>query len=271
MPETDLPPEVDTTKPHSARIYDFLLGGKDHFAADRQVAEQTMAAWPSLRVAARENRAFIGRAVRALAEAGVDQFLDIGSGLPTARNVHEVAQAVNPAARVVYCDNDPIVLAHARALLTSTPAGKCAYIHADLREPEKILADPATRETLDFTRPIALVLTAVLHFLLPEDHPERIVRTLVDPLAPGSYVIATHGTGEYAPREQSDGVSVAYCGPGLNAVSRDSAEFADLAFAGLELIPPGVVPTAEWRPNPPDAPRPSPAETGTNAGVALKR
>src|ERR1700758_3361630 len=170
MPNAELPPGIDVSKPHSARIYNYLLGGKDNFAADREVAGQAISAWPAMRTAARENRAFVGRAVRYLVgEAGIDQFLDIGSGLPTASNVHEVAQAANPAARVVYADNDPIVLAHARALLTSTPEGRCAYIHADLRDPEKILADPAVRETLDFSRPIALFIVAILHFIPDEE------------------------------------------------------------------------------------------------------
>ena len=199
------PPEMDITRPHPARIYDYMLGGKDNFAVDREVADQVLAAWPAMRISARENRKFIGRAIRYLAgEAGIGQFLDVGSGLPTVANVHEVAQAVNPAARVVYADNDPLVLAHARALLTSSPEGKCAYIHADLREPEKILSDPVTRETLDFTRPVALILAAVVHFLLPEDDPARIIGTLVDALPPGSYVVASHGSTEYGSQEEAD-------------------------------------------------------------------
>src|SRR6201985_311096 len=148
MPEkSDLPMDIDTSKPHSARIYDYYLGGKNHFAADRAIADKTLAAAPFARTMARENRAFLGRAVRYLAEeAGIRQFLDIGSGLPTTGNVHEVAQSVDPSCRVVYVDNDPLVLAHARALLTSTPEGRTAYIHADLREPGAILSDKTTKE-----------------------------------------------------------------------------------------------------------------------------
>src|SRR6266581_2390692 len=178
-----------SSPPHAARVYDFYLGGKDHFTADRETGQALMRVVPTIRAAARENRAFLGRAVRFLvAEAGIRQFLDIGTGLPSANNVHEVAQGLVPACRVVYVDNDPIVLAHARALLTSSAAGKTAYIHADLREPEKILADPVTTATLDFSQPIALMLVAVLHFVPDEAQPRRIVDTLLDALPSGSYL-----------------------------------------------------------------------------------
>lgn len=263
-----LPPEIDTSRPHSARIYNYWLGGKDNFAADRAIAEQVIAAWPGIRVAARENRAFIGRAVRFLAaEAGIGQFLDIGSGLPTASNVHEVAQAVNPAARVVYADNDPIVLAHARALLTSTPQGRCAYIQADLREPEKILADPAVRETLDFGQPIALLMNAVVQFLPPASDPKNLIKTLVDALPPGSYVAASHATSEYG---VPDAAANAYARSGVDLTLRDGREFADLVFDGLKLMPPGVVVLSEWRPDPDSGPWPSSAEISVNAGLARK-
>jgi hypothetical protein len=209
--------------------------------------------------------------VRFLAgEAGIDQFLDIGSGLPTASNVHEVAQAINPAARVVYVDNDPLVLAHARALLTSRPEGRCAYIHADLRDPEEILGAPSTCETLDFGRPIALILAAVAHFLLPEDDPARIVKTLVDALPSGSYVVASHGSTEYGTQEEADAVLRVIEAGGGRVAPRDSSDFADLVFSGLELVPPGVVLPPEWRPNPPGGPRPGARELGMNAGVARK-
>jgi hypothetical protein len=158
---TDTPPGIDTSKQHSARMYDYYLGGKNHFAADREAAEKALAAVPTARTGARENRAFLGRAVRYLAaEAGIRQFLDIGTGLPTSNPVHEVAQSVAPSARIVYVDNDLLVLAHARALLTSSPQGRTAYIQADLREPEAILADPVTREVLDFSQPVALMLVS---------------------------------------------------------------------------------------------------------------
>ena len=167
---SELPPEIDTSRPHSARMYDYFIGGKNHFAADRQTASEVLRNSPHVQIAARENRAFLGRAVRYLATdvneggAGIRQFLDIGTGLPTMNNVHDVAQDVTPSARVVYVDNDPLVLTHARALLTSAPEGRTAYIQADLRDPAAILADPATRDVLDFGEPIALMLVAILHF-----------------------------------------------------------------------------------------------------------
>jgi hypothetical protein len=252
-------------------MYNYYLGGKDHFAADRAAAEQAIKAFPAIRIAARENRAFIRRAIAYLAsEAGVGQFLDIGSGLPTAGAVHEVAQGINPAARVVYVDNDPLVLAHARALLTSTPEGRCAYIHADLREPRTILDDPATRATLDFSRPIALVLAAVLHFIPDEGEPERIVATLLDALPSGSYLVASHGTPEYLPEETEQALTRAYTTGGMNVTVRDSGQFGRLAFPGLELVPPGLLVISEWRPAPDAGPRPLPWEVAVNGAVARK-
>jgi SAM-dependent methyltransferase len=193
-------PVFDPTKPHSARVYDYYLGGKDNFAADRETGHRAMQSWPAVRTAVRENRAFLGRAVRYLAaDAGIRQFLGIGTGLPSADNVHEVAQAVAPESCVVYVDNNPIVLAHARALLTSVPEGCTAYIDADLRDPETILASPEVAETLDLSRPVALMLVAVLHFLVDADDPGRVVATLLDALAPGSYLAASHVTPEHDP------------------------------------------------------------------------
>jgi S-adenosyl methyltransferase len=265
----ELPPEIDISKPHPARIYDYGLGGKNHFAADREVADKVLAAKPTLRVTARENRAFLGRAVRYLAgERGIRQFLDIGTGLPTTGNTHEVAQEVAPESRVVYVDNDPLVLAHARALLTSSPEGRTAYINADLRDPAAILADPATQEVLDFRRPVALVLVAVLHFIEDDDKPAGILRTLLDTLAPGSYLVATHGTAEFD-REAMTAVERDYRAAGISTQLRDGDEFARLAFSGLEIVPPGVVLAPEWRPDS-DAPRPAPAEVGVYGGVARK-
>jgi hypothetical protein len=263
------PPEIDISRAHSARMYDYYLGGKNNFAADREAAEKVIQIWPA-RIAAREGRKFLGRTVRYLAaEAGITQFLDIGTGLPTANPVHEVAQAVTPSARVVYVDNDPLVLAHARALLTSSPEGRTAYIHADLRDPESILNDPVTQSVLDFNRPIALMLVAVVHFVLDEDKPAELIKTLVDALPSGSYVVASHITMEHNP----DGLAAgqrAYRGAGVSAQARDSAHFAELAFAGLDLMPPGVVLVSEWRPDD-DGPRPSPAEVSFYGGVARKR
>ncbi len=264
-----LPTEIDTSRPHPARIYDYLLGGKDNFAADRETATVALQAWPAARTAARENRAFLGRAVRYLAaEAAITQFLDIGSGLPSVGNVHEVAQDVRPAAHVVYVDNDPIVLAHARALLASSPEGRCAYIHADLRDPDYILRHQATRDTLDFSEPIALILCAVLHFVPDEDQPGPIVKKLVDALPPGSYVVSSHTTAELAP-QNIYGAGRAYRRGGVRGALRTADEFADLVFSGLTLVPPGVVLVSEWRPEPGTL-LPSAAEVTTFGAVARK-
>jgi S-adenosyl methyltransferase len=261
--------KIDTSKPHAARIYDYLLGGKDHFAVDRKTAEAAIAAIPTGRTAAREKRAFLGRAVRYLVnEAGIRQFLDIGTGLPSANNVHEVAQAAAPESRVVYVDNDPIVLSHARALLTSTPEGRSAYIEADLCEPEKILADPAIASTLDFTKPVALMLVGVLHFVPDEANPAHAVTTLLDALPRGSYLAASHGAPEFNP----DGAAAwtrTYRASGVPFQLRTSDEFTELAFGGLEFVDPGLVVVSDWRPDGPD-PRPLPEEVGIVGGIAKK-
>jgi S-adenosyl methyltransferase len=210
-----------------------------------------------------------GRAVGYLAgDSGVRQFLDIGTGLPTADNVHEVAQAIVPSARVVYVDNDPLVLAHARALLTSSEEGRTAYIHADLRSPAEILSSPVVREVLDFSQPVALVLVGILHFLADKDEPERIIDTLLDALPPGSYLTASHLNPEHDPVGVAARVR-AYQAGGVTVQARDSSEFAALAFRDLELVPPGVVSVSEWRPESP-GPRPTPAEVSCYGGVARK-
>jgi hypothetical protein len=266
MPE--LPTGIDTSRPHPARTYDYFLGGKNNFAADREVADKVLAGWPAIRVGVRENRKFLARVVTYLAgEAGIRQFLDIGTGLPTADNVHEVAQSVAPTARVVYADNDPLVLAHARALLTSSPEGRTAYIHADLRDPASILNDPVTRDVLDFTQPIALMLVAILHMIPDEEKPAEIVATLLDALPPGSYVVASHITGEH--NEGAAAAEGRFQQASLKAQWRDSDVFARLAFDGLDLVPPGVVLTSEWRNDEP-GPRPTAADVSAYGGVARK-
>jgi hypothetical protein len=203
---------------------------------------------PSTVFAARANRAFLGRAVRYLAnEAGIRQFLDIGTGIPTAGNTHEVAQAASPQARVVYVDNDPIVLAHARALMASHPAGATAFIQADLHEPGKILADPALRSTLDLGKPVALMLIAILHFFADEDKPRAIVAELLDALPSGSYLAVTHSTADFSPGEVS-GVAEATRQAGVRYTPRSQAEVATF-FTGLDLVDPGMVPVLAWRPD----------------------
>jgi hypothetical protein len=184
-------------------------------------------------------------------------------------NVHEVAQAVQPSARVVYVDNDPIVLAHGRALLASSPQGRCAYLQADIRDPEYILRHPLTRETLDFGRPVALILNAMLHFFADEEEPGKIVETVLAALPSGSYVAASHGTAEYSPAQRVDGGVQAYRQGGMPVHMRDGSDFADLAFKGLTLVPPGVVVVSEWRREPGSFPPPA-DEIGINGAVARK-
>jgi hypothetical protein len=265
----NLPPGIDFSRPHTARMYDYLLGGKDHFAVDRETMETGLRSWPGARVYARENRKFLARAVEYLVkEAGVRQFLDIGTGLPSANNTHEVAQRFAPDSRVAYVDNDPLVLVHAQALLTSNPAGRTAYVQADLREPEAILAHPGVRGTLDFNQPIALMLVAILHFLPDEDDPGALVRTLMSALPPGSYLVASHVTAELDP-DGVHGMERAYRAGGLWAGARDAADFGRTFFTGLELVDPGLVVISEWRP-PAGEPVPTPREVSSNGAVARK-
>jgi hypothetical protein len=243
-----LPPEINTGTAHPARVYDYWLGGKDNFAADRELGNAIIKAMPSTVSAARANRAFLGRAVRYLAgEAGIRQFLDIGTGIPTAGNTHKVAQAAAPEARVVYVDNDPIVLAHARALMPSDPAGATAFIQADLRDPGKILASPVLRATLDLGQPVALMLIAILHFLAVEDDPCGIVAELLGALPSGSYLAVTHSTADFSPGEVT-GVAEATRQAGVRYTPRSQAEVAAF-FDGLDLVDPGVVPVLAWRPD----------------------
>lgn len=250
-------------------MYDYYLGGTNHFAADRELADQVLATVPSARITARENRAFLGRAVRFLAgEAGIRQFLDIGTGLPTSGNVHEVAQAIAPESRVVYVDNDPLVMAYARTLLTSSPEGRTAYIQADLRDPEAILSSQAVRETLDLSRPVALMIVGLLHFVPDSALPREAIAAILDALPPGSYLAASHTSAEHD-REQWALVQRAYEIRGIPGQFRDSGEFARLAFSGLDLVHPGVVLVSDWRP---DAfgPRPAPVEVSVYGGVARR-
>ena len=265
----DLPAGIDFSRPHTARMYDYLLGGKDHFAIDRETMEVGLRSWPGARVYARENRKFLARAVEYLVrEAGVRQFLDIGTGLPSANNVHEVAQRFAPDSRVAYVDSDPLVLVHAQALLTSNPAGRTAYVQADLREPEKILAHPVVRDTLDFSQPIALMLVAILHFIPDDDDPGALVRTLMSGLPPGSYLVSSHVTAELDP-EGVHGMERAYRAGGLWAGARSADEFGETFFAGLELVDPGLVLISDWRPTG-LGPTPSPREVSSNGAVGRK-
>jgi len=261
----------DTAKAQPARMYDFLLGGKNHFGPDREAASGLLYSLPNARTTVRENRAFLGRAVRYLAaEAGIRQFLEIGAGLPAEDSVHAVAQSVAPDSRVVYVDNDPAVIVHARAELTSHPDGQVAYLQADLRDPAAILRAPEVRSTLAFTRPVALLLLTVLNYILDEDGPAEIVATLLDALPPGSYLVASVATGDFNdPQVVADGMAAAEK-MGLRLQSRSAEEFADIALTRVELIPPGLVPVSEWRPEDETAPRPLPAEVAFYGAVGRK-
>jgi hypothetical protein len=232
--------------PHPARVYNVWIGGKDAYAADRAAAAEVARCRPQVVAGARSNRAFLARAVRYLAgQRGIRQFLDIGPGLPAPGATHTVAQAIAPQTRVVYADNDPLVLAHARALLTSLPEGACDYLDADLRDPELIIRDAA--RTLDFTQPAAIMLVAVLHFIPDAGDPQGIVAALTGALAPGSFVAVSHLTGDFAPSQVGAGVAAYNALVPAGITARGHAQVTAL-FGGLPLVAPGVVPVNEWRP-----------------------
>ncbi|MBL7486843.1 SAM-dependent methyltransferase [Frankia sp. AgB1.9] len=264
------PTELHTDRPHSARMYDYYLDGKTNYPADREAAEQVLATFPSAGITARQNRAFLGRATRHLAQAGVEQFLDVGAGIPTSPNLHEVAQSVTPRARVVYADNDPIVLAHARALLASSPEGATAYLEADLRRPADILASHELAETLDLSRPVGLSLLAVLHFVPDADDPTAIVRELVDALPAGSYLMLSHATADFVPAETTHRNTDVYQRRGIPFQARDRAQVAALVPDTMEIIDPGVTSVHRWHPDAQPADY-SDAEISTYGLVARKR
>ena len=242
--ESRAPAGIDTTVAHGARIYDYLLGGKNNYAVDREAAERALAVVPVLRDMAWENRRFLGRVVRFLAgEAGIRQFIDIGAGLPAQGNVHEVAQATAPGVRVVYVDNDPIVRVHGTALLAKDDS--TTIIQADLRQPEEILEHPQLRKLIDFGEPVAILLITVLHFLGPEEDPFGIVAYLRDAMIPGSYLALSHATADQHPEAVASGVRAVAQG-GVRVTPRSRAEIERL-FAGFELVEPGLVYIPEWR------------------------
>ena len=255
--------EIDTSVPQSARIWNYWLGGKDHFPADRAAGNQFLEVFPGIADVARASRRLLTRAIRYLAgEAGIRQFLDIGTGLPTADNTHEVAQRIAPESRIVYVDNDPVVLAHARAVLTSTPGGATDYIDADLRDPDKILE--AAAATLDFSQPIALMLMGIMGHVTDDDEARSIVRRLLEALPSGSYLVLYDGTdtdkaGVEAQERYNQSGAVPY-------VLRSPERIAGF-FEGLELVEPGVVPCPRWRPDPVDSDAP---EVHAVGGVGRK-
>jgi len=262
--------DLQTDRPHPARVYDYLLGGKDNYAADRESAAAGLRANPNSRVPPRENRAFLRRAVRYLAgEAGISQFLDIGTGIPTSPNVHEVAQEIQPRARIVYVDNDPIVLAQARALLTTGPAGETAYIDADLRDIDAILGSASLRRTLDLSQPVGLLLIAVMHFIPDEDDPWALTARLLAALPSGSFLALSHLTGDFDPAAW-EGVVAVYRRSGVTMQVRPKPDI-ERFFAGLDLIDPGVVSLPKWRPDPRHVGSPSSdAAVSVYGGVARK-
>lgn len=242
------PPGIDTTVPHSARFWDWLLGGKDNYPVDRAVGEQVLGIDPDLRDAARADRGFLVRAVRYLVgEQGIRQLLDIGTGLPTVNNTHEVAQATAPECRIVYVDNDPLVLVHARALLTSTPEGVTAYLDADVRDPDKILREAA--RTLDFSQPVSLMLLGVINYIIDDAEAHAVVKRLVGALPSGSYLAISHPTAEIH-GEAVDASMRHWNENGGTPIRHRTRQQVISLFDGLELLQPGVVSCSFWRPDP---------------------
>jgi hypothetical protein len=261
-----VPPGIDTTKANVARVYDYWLGGDHNFQADRDVARTIIALDPNFRAVARANRAFLGRAVRFLAgQQGIRQFLDIGSGIPTGNNVHQVAQDAAPGSRVVYVDNDDVAVAHSRLLLQDNP--DATIIQADLREPDKILADPETQLLLDFTQPVAVLLDAVLHFIPGNDQAERIVATLRAALAPGSYLVIGHACQDERQDLASSFETVYNSRVTAQVRFRTRGEITRLCD-GFTLLDPGLVWIPQWRPDSPDDVPADPAKYWALVGVA---
>jgi O-methyltransferase involved in polyketide biosynthesis len=236
----------NTEIPHSARVYDYMLGGKDNYPPDREVGDQLLAAMPFVRDVVRANRAFLQRAVRFAAEAGVTQFLDLGAGLPTSPSTHEVAQAVDPDARVAYVDSDPILLSHARTLLPAG-GGRTAVVQADVRDPQRTLDQPELRELLDFDQPMTLMLIGLMHLFGDKDDPYGMVARYVERLAPGSYVLFSQFTADFTPEtaDKMERISADAGEPVAMRTAEQVAKFAD----GLDLVDPGVVQMPYWRPD----------------------
>jgi hypothetical protein len=251
----------------SSLIWNYWLGGKDNYAADRQAGDKVAAMLPSIVAQARADRAFLGRAIRYLAGgAGIRQFLDVGTGLPTADNTHEVAQQVAPESRIVYADNDPLVLMHARALLTSTPQGACDYVEGDLHDPDKILAEAA--RTLDFAQPVALMLLGIVHHISDTDEAYSIVRRLMAALVPGSFLTINHSTSAVHGAAMEDAVRH-WNRVGTPPMTLRSPQQIARFFDGLDLLAPGVVSCSRWRPGPSPGGE-QPAEVDEFCGVARK-
>ncbi|OLB74779.1 MAG: hypothetical protein AUI14_22605 [Actinobacteria bacterium 13_2_20CM_2_71_6] len=261
------PDSIDIERPSAARIYDYWLGGSHNFAVDREVARQVTGLIPDTPLIMQANRAFLHRAVHHLAETGIRQFLDIGSGIPTLGNVHEVVQKTAPDARVVYVDVDPVAVAHSRHILGGSE--HVAVIEEDLRRPDRILAHPETTRLLDFDQPVALLLLAVLHFIPDEDDPFAIVTRLQSRLAPGSYVAISHGTADSLPEEASQRWLELFRRTPTPGRPRSRTEVAGF-FTGLDMVEPGLVWSPQWRPEHPDEIGDSPERSATYVGVGRK-
>jgi hypothetical protein len=261
-----VPPEVDTSRANIARVYDYLLDGAHNFAIDRELARTGLDLLPNLRDAARFNRGFLNRAVRFCLDQGIRQFLDLGSGVPTVGNVHEVVHRVDPAARVVYVDNEPVAVAHSALLLADQP--NAAVVEADVREPSAVLDDPVTRRLLDFDQPVAVLMVALLHSVGERDDPPGIVARFRDAVVPGSWLVLSHGTGDRG-SDRLRQYRELYRNSQTPVFHRTHAEVTAL-FDGWELVEPGVVFTPEWRPDPGAEPVPDPERGFCYAGVARK-
>jgi hypothetical protein len=259
------PPAVDTSAPHIARVYDYWLGGKNHFAADRAAGDAAVRAYPDMAESCRENRGFLRRAVEQLTRDGIRQFLDVGTGLPSSNNTHEVAQAIAPSSRIVYVDNDPIVLAHARALLTSHPDGATGYLDADARDTPTILRLAAN--LLDFTRPVAVMLISVLQLIPDEDDPYQLVANLMEAVPAGSYLVLTHVASDLQQRSPGVGAAAAALSRLMpHRVTPRSQEQIARFFSGFDLLEPGVVAAQDWRPEGDSSGR----RSAMRGGVAVK-
>ncbi|GAA1984474.1 SAM-dependent methyltransferase [Catenulispora subtropica] len=256
---------IDTSVAHIARVYDYFLGGKDNFPADREAAARILKGNPGMRDTCREQREYLRRAVRFLTNAGIRQFIDIGTGLPTQENTHEVAQAIAPDARVAYIDNDPIVLAHARVLMADQDHGRTVFIHADARDPDALLADQTLRTVIDFSQPVGVLLIGILHFMPDHDRPGELISGLLKAVPDGSFLAISHGTPDYAP-EVGGAVQAAYQASSMPCRVRTADEVMGL-LEGVELVDPGLVLLAEWRP---DGPVPANRQKITYAAVGRK-
>jgi SAM-dependent methyltransferase len=263
-----VPPGVDTKRANVARVYDYWLGGTHNFLVDQDAGRAIVAIEPRTRAIALANRAFLGRAVRFLCTAGIDQFLDLGSGIPTSGNVHEIAQQVNPAARIVYVDLDPVAIAHSKAILAGSETA--VIIEGDLREPDKILGHDTVERLIDFSRPVGLIVLAVLHFISEAEDPGQILATLRDRLAPGSYLVLGHGADDGSKPTVAHASEAVYNRSVATKLHLRSRPAIERLFDGFELVDPGVVYSTMWRPNSPEEIEADLADFGILVGVARK-